>query len=402
VTVERSDTNGRDLATDNTTIAGTAVDRYPLAVRRWINVRTIIPVLVLLTAVVIFFTVYEGRPHSTPVGMEAQQTTEQWLTTIHERAQNGYWIVVRGTHIGDQVVAAGSAAELTHAAVFDSAEDEIIEAHGTGVTVAPLRELIAQAWRVQIVRPRDYTEELGAAAVARARSRLGSSYDWLGTIGLQQERRFYCTELCVDAYDARTRGWMPPGVIHPEHMTRYGELVWDSGGRPDDNPTVRTSAELRGRFAQRIEDARGVAYAATVAPGIYRGGQPDAQGVEWLDELGIKTVINLRHYHGDTEGERVRAAGMRYVRIPLESTDPPTDAQVRQFLSIVNDPEQHPVYIHCLHGVDRTGAMLAVYRIREQGWNNGDALAEMEHFGAHGILHDLRRFVGSYTPSRTR
>lgn len=366
--------------------------------RRWLRPRNLVGGLIVAAGIAIFFTFYEGRPEPTPVGLDAQRTTERWLETIHERALTGYWIVVRGTHIGDQVVAAGSAAQLTHAAVFDREADEIIEAHGTGVTVAPLRELIAQAWRVQVVRPRDYSEEEGRNAVARARSRLGSSYDWFGTIGLQQDRSFYCTELCVDAYRARERGWMPGGVIHPEHMTRYGELVWDSGGRPSASSVARTSDELRSRFAREIEGARGVAYAAQVAPDLYRGGQPDQEGVEWLRSIGIKTVVNLRHYHGDTEGERVRAAGMRYVRIPLESTDPPTDAQVRRFLSVIDDPDARPVYVHCLHGVDRTGAMLAVYRIREEGWNNADALAEMEHFGAHGILHDLRRFVGSYQP----
>lgn len=91
---------------------------------------------------------------------------------------------------------------------------------------------------------------------------------------------------------------------------------------------------------------------------------------------------------------------MRYVRIPLESTDPPTPEQVAEFLAVVRDPDARPVYVHCLHGVDRTGAMLAVYRMQEEGWSNADALAEMEHFGAHGILHDLRRFVGRYVPSR--
>ena len=114
--------------------------------------------------------------------------------------------------------------------------------------------------------------------------------------------------------------------------------------------------------------------------------------------IGVRTVVNLRHYHGRSEGERVRAAGMRYEWIPLESTDAPEREQVQRVLEVVTDEEAQPVYVHCLHGVDRTGAMVAVYRIREQGWNNADALAEMEHFGAHGILHDLRQFVAGYAP----
>jgi protein tyrosine/serine phosphatase len=110
-------------------------------------------------------------------------------------------------------------------------------------------------------------------------------------------------------------------------------------------------------------------------------------------------VINLRHYHGGSEGELVRAAGMRYEHIPLESTDAPEPEQVARFLAIVRDPSAHPIYVHCLHGVDRTGTMIAVYRMEEQGWAPSDALAEMEHFGAHTILHDLRRFIGAYIPS---
>lgn len=359
-----------------------------------------IAIALVLGGGVAFFTVYDGAPQPTPVGLAASRLTDEWMATLRERARHGYWIVVRGTHIGDQVVAAGSAAELTHAAVYDREADEIIEAVGAGVTHAPLRELVAQSWRVQLIEPRGYTPEEGEAAVRRARSRVGFGYDWLGTLGLQSDRRLYCTELALDAYRARERGWMPSGVIHPEHMTRYGRLVYDSGPRPAEARAEALSEELRARFARPIEEAAGVDYAALVAPGIYRGGQPDAEGIRWLRRMGVRTVVNLRHYHGDTEGELVRAAGMRYVRIPLESTDAPEPEQIARFLEVARDPEAHPIYVHCLHGVDRTGAMVAVYRIEEQGWSNSDALAEMEHFGAHGVLHDLRRFVGAFAPRR--
>lgn len=334
------------------------------------------------------------------MGTAASQETDRWIANIQSQARPGYWIVVRGTHPGDQVVAAATAARLTHAALFDRERGEVIEAVGRGVSVAPLRELVAQAMRVQLIEPRDYTAEKGRAAVARARTRVGSGYDWLGTVGLQSDRSFYCTELCADAYDARTLGWMPSGVLHPEQMARYGKVLFDSGMRDQSAVIAEVGAELRARFAPVLGEARGVDYAAEVAPGLFRGGMPDDVGVQWLRDRGIRTVINLRHYHGDSEGELVRAAGMRYERIPLESTDAPEPEQVRRFLEIVRDPSAHPVYVHCLHGVDRTGTMIAVYRVTVQGWTNSDALAEMEHFGAHDILHDLRRFVATYAPDR--
>ena len=118
----------------------------------------------------------------------------------------------------------------------------------------------------------------------------------------------------------------------------------------------------------------------------------------WLKSIGIKTVINLRHYHGDTEKEQVEAAGLRYERIVLESSDAPRPEQIARFLDIVRDPSLRPLYVHCKHGVDRTGAMMAVYRMEEEGWSNPAAFAEMEFFDSHTIWRDLRNFVRAYRP----
>jgi len=158
-----------------------------------------------------------------------------------------------------------------------------------------------------------------------------------------------------------------------------------------------SAAEPR-RPARRLSDARGVAYAAEVAPGIYRGGQPTAEGIAWLKAKGVKTVLNLRHYHGDTEQQMVESVGLRYERIPLTSWRGPLPEQVARFLAIVRDPALRPVYVHCEHGVDRTGAMMAVYRMEDEGWSNADAYAEMESFGANFIWRDLRKWVKAYRP----
>jgi protein tyrosine phosphatase (PTP) superfamily phosphohydrolase (DUF442 family) len=162
--------------------------------------------------------------------------------------------------------------------------------------------------------------------------------------------------------------------------------------------TADTRASAR-RFAERVLDVRGISYVAEVGKGLYRGGAPDTEGVTWLKKRGIRTVINLRHYHGVREGAKVRAAGMRYETIPLESSDAPETQEIELFMSLVTDASLHPIYVHCKHGVDRTGAMMAVYRMEMEGWSNADALAEMDHFGAHKIWHDLRTFVKTYRPT---
>jgi protein tyrosine/serine phosphatase len=122
--------------------------------------------------------------------------------------------------------------------------------------------------------------------------------------------------------------------------------------------------------------------------------------VQWLKQLGIKTVINLRHFHGESEGDLVRAAGMRYERVPLHSSEAPSAKEVEQFMKLVSDPSLRPIYVHCQFGVDRTGTMMAVYRIERDNWSNADALAEMIYFGAHSMWKSLQKFVQGYVPTK--
>jgi tyrosine-protein phosphatase SIW14 len=154
-------------------------------------------------------------------------------------------------------------------------------------------------------------------------------------------------------------------------------------------------------MATRLGQVEGVGYAAEVEPGLYRGSQPNKHGVAWLKRLGVKTVINLRRFHGDREQRQVEAAGMRFEHIPMEASDPPSEVQVARFMNLATDPALRPVFVHCAQGVDRTGTMLAVYRMERHGYSNTDALAEMMAFGAHGVWRDLRAFVRSYSPRGT-
>jgi len=79
------------------------------------------------------------------------------------------------------------------------------------------------------------------------------------------------------------------------------------------------------------------------------------------------------------------------------SADPPTPTQLHQFLAVVEDTTQYPIFIHCKAGKDRTGAMTAVYRMERCGWTKNEALEEMDSFGFAGRYQGLRQFVESYT-----
>ena len=130
----------------------------------------------------------------------------------------------------------------------------------------------------------------------------------------------------------------------------------------------------------------------------YRGAQPGGRDYADLAKLGVKTVIDLQDYGDKAEPAAVEAAGMKYVRIGMNTRVNPTPAQLEQFLKIVNDPASQPVYVHCAGGRHRTGVMTAVYRMTNDRLTGSDAFKEMKkfNFGADFLHPEFKAFVLSY------
>src|ERR1044071_272764 len=130
----------------------------------------------------------------------------------------------------------------------------------------------------------------------------------------------------------------------------------------------------------------------------YRGAQPSGRDYADLAALGVKTVIDLQEYGETDERAMVENAGMQYVNIKMTTRVVPTDAQIHQFLSIVNDPTKQPVYVHCAGGRHRTGVMTAIYRMNGEGWTSEQAFKEMKQyrFGADYLHPEFKKFVFKY------
>jgi protein tyrosine/serine phosphatase len=130
----------------------------------------------------------------------------------------------------------------------------------------------------------------------------------------------------------------------------------------------------------------------------YRGAQPEGQDYEDLAALGVRTVIDLTKDGRSDEAAMVKGAGMRFVRIPLTTTDRPSDQAVADFLKLVTDPASLPVYVHCQGGRHRTGTMTAVYRMTVDGWTADQAYAEMRQYKFEGFPGhpELKSFVYDY------
>jgi protein tyrosine phosphatase (PTP) superfamily phosphohydrolase (DUF442 family) len=138
-----------------------------------------------------------------------------------------------------------------------------------------------------------------------------------------------------------------------------------------------------------------------VGPGYYRGGQPKGRDYADLAALGVKTVINLTSDDAATD-EKVMTenAGLTYFQIPMTTHVVPTAAQLTEFLKIVNDPANQPVYVHCVGGRHRTGVMTAAYRITHDSWTADQAFKEMKQykFGADFLHAEFKQFVYGYRP----
>lgn len=129
-----------------------------------------------------------------------------------------------------------------------------------------------------------------------------------------------------------------------------------------------------------------------VTDNLYRSAQPTGEGFLNLAKMGIRTVINLSANSSDRK--LVKGTGLSLVEIPIPNIRP-TGPQVIQLIKITTDKTRCPVLVHCRYGADRTGAMIAAYRVGVEGWSKEETIKEMTGggYGYHVIWTNLISFV---------
>lgn len=135
-----------------------------------------------------------------------------------------------------------------------------------------------------------------------------------------------------------------------------------------------------------------------VSEKLYRSGQPRAGGLARLRELGINTIINLRGTSKTTRAQeaQARALGFNYFNVALPNWGRPQDTRVDRILTLIAAPETGNVLVHCKDGVDRTGMIVAMYRMTHEGRSRNDALVEAERSGMRRIQFWMRDYVKDY------
>src|ERR1700737_4268200 len=118
---------------------------------------------------------------------------------------------------------------------------------------------------------------------------------------------------------------------------------------------------------------------AEVTPTLYRGAQPRKHGFEALAKMGVQIVVDLR---GDRKGERkeVTRLGMQYVPMHWQCSFP-KDKVFAKLLTLIQNNPGKKIYVHCRVGDDRTGMMIAAYRMAFEAWGAKQAMVEMQKYG---------------------
>ncbi|HJQ70888.1 MAG TPA: tyrosine-protein phosphatase [Blastocatellia bacterium] len=140
-----------------------------------------------------------------------------------------------------------------------------------------------------------------------------------------------------------------------------------------------------------------------VSERLYRGGQPKTGGLKKLADLGIKTIVNLRGPDEITRAEEAeaRAAGLTFFNITMPGLSRPTHEQVARVMAILNDEQNWPVFIHCKRGSDRTGTIVALYRISNDEWTADQAITEAKRHGMSWLEFGMKDYVSDYYRDRS-
>lgn len=158
---------------------------------------------------------------------------------------------------------------------------------------------------------------------------------------------------------------------------------------------IALSWAVRAQRAHEVPNSQAIPRFDQVAEGFYRGGQPRRQGYEYLKQLGVKTVINLRAEN--QEAEEVKSLGLHYVHIPMSPRERVPESKIQMFFQVLRDRDNYPVFVHCERGADRTGFMVGLYRIAFQNWSADCAYQEARAHGMRwwylSLKHQLYEFA---------
>lgn len=132
---------------------------------------------------------------------------------------------------------------------------------------------------------------------------------------------------------------------------------------------------------------------------VWRSGQPTRGNFRALEKQGIGEVLCLRYWHSDKE----EAGDLKQHHIRMRASDI-RDEDIVAALRVMVSAEK-PVLVHCFHGADRTGVVVAMYRMVVQDWPRERAIAELtdEAHGHHAeVFPNIREYLETVDVAKIR
>jgi len=139
-----------------------------------------------------------------------------------------------------------------------------------------------------------------------------------------------------------------------------------------------------------------------ITPQIFRGSAPTQENLRELKAMGIKTIISVRTNSTPKRARLCKQLGLNFFHIKTGVFHIPKDKEIEQFLSIVENPNNLPVYICCILGTDRTACYSAIYRVAEHGWTADHAYEEQVEKGLKEWWPIFRKYTKTLQIVETR
>jgi tyrosine-protein phosphatase SIW14 len=147
---------------------------------------------------------------------------------------------------------------------------------------------------------------------------------------------------------------------------------------------VGSAGQRPADWAQPVTDLR-IRNFYKVSNDVYRSAQPNVEAIKQLERFGIRSMLNLRERH--TDACDARGTKIRLYQVPIDPARI-NDEVIARALKVIAHADK-PILVHCWHGSDRTGAVIAMYRMVFMNWPREKAIDEFQNggFGYHRVVY---------------